>query len=70
MPPRNSKGQAEGVGETETAKRFKALERRREAGTAQDYGSVVHGLILGVKTQSMKLTTTKSHTGLVWINGY
>jgi len=45
------KGQAEGV--EETAKRFKALERTREAGTAQDYGSVVPGLILGFRNQTM-----------------
>ncbi len=40
----------------ETAKRFKALEWTREAGTAQDYGSAVPGLILGIITQLMKLT--------------
>jgi hypothetical protein len=49
VPPRNSQGQAEGV--EETAKRFKALEWTREAGTAQDHGSVVSGLILGTKNQ-------------------
>ena len=42
----------------ETAKRFKALERTREAGTAQGYGSVVPGLLLDVKIQSMKFTPT------------
>jgi hypothetical protein len=49
----------------ETAKRFKALERTREAGTAQDYGSVVPVLILGVKTQFMKLTLIESRAGFV-----
>jgi hypothetical protein len=57
VPPRNIKGQAEGV--EETAKRFTALKWTREAGTAQDYGSVVPGLILGIKTQSIKVTPTK-----------
>jgi len=62
VPPRNSKGQAEGV--EETAKRFKALEWTREAGTARDYESVVPGLTLDIETQSMKMGPVVSHTGL------
>jgi hypothetical protein len=50
------KGQAEGV--KETAKRCKALEWTREAGTAQDYGSVVPGLILGNEKSDLKLALT------------
>jgi len=49
----------------ETAKRFKALERTREAGTAQSYGSVVPGLILGDGTQSLTLTPNNNPAGLV-----
>ncbi len=37
----------------------------REAGTAQDYGAVVPGLILGVKPQSMKFTPIGSRTEFV-----
>ncbi len=48
------KVQAEGV--EETAKRFKALERTREAGTARDCGSVVPGLILGTRKPAVKFT--------------
>jgi hypothetical protein len=44
----------------ETAKRIKALKWTREAGTAQDCGSVMPDLILGIKTQSMKFTPAKS----------
>jgi len=46
----------------ETAKRFMALEWTREAGTAQDYGAVVPGLILGARTQSMRVTPAGSST--------
>jgi len=49
----------------ETAKRFKALERTREAGTAQGYGSVVPGLLLGVKIRSMKFTPVGHRTEFV-----
>ena len=49
----------------ETAKRFKTLERTREAGTAQDYGSVVPGLILGVRNQSVKLASIFIHNPCV-----
>ena len=62
MPPRNSKGPAEGV--ADTAKRFKALEWTREDGMARDYGSVVPGLTLDIETQSMKIKPVVSHTGL------
>ena len=47
------KAQAEGV--DETAKRFKALERTREAGTAQGYGAGVPGLLLGVRNPNYKI---------------
>lgn len=48
----------------EIAKRFKALEWKREAGTARYYGSVVPGLTLDIETQSMKMDPVVSHTGL------
>ena len=57
------KAQSEGV--NETAKRFKALERTREAGTAQGYGAVVPGLILGYKTPTLKHALIFSHAGAV-----
>jgi hypothetical protein len=41
----------------ETAKRFKALERTREAGTAQDYGSVVPGLFLSIRNPIFEVYT-------------
>ena len=67
------KVQAEEV--EETAKRFKTLEWTREAGTAQDYGAVVPGLIFGIGAQSLKLTPAVNCTGfgfgfeLKWMSG-
>ena len=49
------KGQAEGV--EETAKRLKALKRTREARRAQDYESVVPGLILDSRNPNSKSNT-------------